>query len=249
MEHSNGNVGISEKVYGQILEMITSGQYKPGDKIPSENELKDMFSASRNTVRIALNRLRTLGIIDTRHGGGSYVREIGSDVYLNMLIPAILFEKNDLIDILEFSKAIEVQAVGLAAQNADENDIRQMRAASKRLKQNASDPEKLWMMNTYLHMEMVRASKNRLFVTMEELIQNILTNEMKTFLINQGEDIDSGFYHSSIIECIVRHKSEEASFLMDRHDTLVIERVREFNRKAAESGTNAAPGTGQTESV
>lgn len=231
MEHPNSNVGISERVYGQILEMITSGQCKPGDKIPSENELKDMFSASRNTIRIVLNRLRTLGIIDTRHGGGSYVREIGSDVYLNMLIPTVLFEKNDLIDILEFRKAIEVQAVGLAAQNADENAISQLKAASRRFKQSASDPEKQWMMNTTLHMELVRASKNRLFITMEELIQNILTNEMKTFLISQGEDIDSNFYHGAIIECIIRHKSEEASFLMDKHDTLVIERVREFNRK------------------
>lgn len=229
MEHSNGNVGISEKVYGQILELITNGTYKPGDRIPSENELKDMFSASRNTIRIALNRLRTLGVIDTRHGGGSYVREIGSDVYMNMLIPSVLYEKNDLMDILEFRKGIEVQAVGQAARHADENDIRLLKAASNRMKQGASDPEKLWMMNTTLHMQLVRASKNRLFITMEELIQNILTNEMKTFLINQGEDIDSHFYHSTIIECIIRHKAEEATFLMDRHDTLVIERVREFN--------------------
>lgn len=241
LDHSSDiNLGLSEKVYSQLLEMITSGQYKPGDKMPSENELKDLLLTSRGTIRTALNRLRTLGIVETRHGGGSYIRSIDSSIYLNMMVPTILLEKNGLIDILEFRKAIEVQAAGLAAIMATEHENQQMLSLCKKMQQGAYNPEKQWAMNTALHARIVQASHNRLFISMEELIQNILTHEMKIFLINQGEDIDSDFYHKNIIECIVRRKPEEASFLMSQHDSLIISRIAAFNQSERPQAKSAA---------
>lgn len=232
MNGMSGNSGnISEVVYSQLLDMITNGQYKPNDKIPSENELKEILNASRGTIRTALSKLRALGILETRHGGGSFVRAIDSNVYMHMMIPSILWEKNSLSDIIWLRKAIEVQAAYCAAVNATESDAKQLLLLSKKTKNEAYNAEKQWNMNTTLHMRIVRASHNQLFITMEELIQNLLTYKMKTFLINQGEDIDSDFYHRNIIECIVNRKPEEASFLMDKHDSLVIERVNLFEER------------------
>lgn len=91
---------------------------------------------------MALNRLRTMGIIDTIHGDGSYVRKVNSDVYLNVMIPALLYEQNDLFDILAFRRGIEVEAVILAAQNADAEDIENLNDICKRLDQVEEDPEK-----------------------------------------------------------------------------------------------------------
>lgn len=156
-------------MYLQILDLIKNGEFKSGERLPTENELSKRFSSSRNTVRMALNRLRTMGIIDTIHGDGSYVRKVNSDVYLNVMIPALLYEQNDLFDILAFRRGIEVEAVILAAQNADAEDIENLNDICKRLDQVEEDPEKQWSLNTTLHMQMVRCSHSKLFVTMEEI--------------------------------------------------------------------------------
>ena len=58
IEHTANN--ITDSVYRQILEQIIAGRYRPGDRIPTENELKETFNVSRNTIRAALNRLNTL---------------------------------------------------------------------------------------------------------------------------------------------------------------------------------------------
>ncbi|MCI6955814.1 MAG: FadR/GntR family transcriptional regulator [Candidatus Faecousia sp.] len=228
MENKRTNLNSSEKVYLQILDLIKNGEFKSGERLPTENELSKRFSSSRNTVRMALNRLRTMGIIDTIHGDGSYVRKVNSDVYLNVMIPALLYEQNDLFDILAFRRGIEVEAVILAAQNADAEDIENLNDICKRLDQVEEDPEKQWRLNTTLHMQMVRCSHSKLFVTMEEIVQSILTKEMQDFLIHQGEDIDSNYYHKMIISSIARHQPDEAGFLMSKHDKLIIDRVRDF---------------------
>jgi len=215
-------------VYNEVLESITNGTYKPGDRIPSENELKNFYNVSRNTVRLALNKLNTLSIIETKRGDGRFVRKIGANISLNMMMPTILFEKHDLIDILEFRKAVEVQAIKLAAVRSDDKDIKKLRKLLKRMKKMSYDMTKFWRVDTDMHIELAKISKNEMFSTMIEIIQDILTNEMKSLLIKQGTDIDSYFYHNLIIECIEKQKPNEAAYLMEKHLDLVIDRVKKY---------------------
>ena len=58
-------------MFDQLREQILSGGWKPGDKLPSENELAAQFGVSRVTVRNALQRLSGLGLLETRFGEGS----------------------------------------------------------------------------------------------------------------------------------------------------------------------------------
>lgn len=69
----------STPLYQQIAEILSvgihSGRYKPGDKLPSENELCRIYSVSRMTVRLALSQLLQQGLIESIHGKGSFVRQ------------------------------------------------------------------------------------------------------------------------------------------------------------------------------
>lgn len=67
-------VNVSEQVFSQLKKAIVEGVWKPGDKIPSENELASSFGVSRMTVRQSLQKLIALGLIETKLGDGSYVR-------------------------------------------------------------------------------------------------------------------------------------------------------------------------------
>lgn len=58
----------------QLAERITSGEYEPGQMLPSEAQLISEFEVSRPTVRAAIGHLRSMGLVDSQHGKGSFVR-------------------------------------------------------------------------------------------------------------------------------------------------------------------------------
>ncbi len=217
----------SQKMYDELVLFITNGTYKCGEKIPSENDLKDHYKLSRNSVRLVLNRLKTMGLIETRRGDGSYVRKPGANLSLQSQIPTLLYEKHDLIDLMEFRKGVEVEAAKLASLRATEDDIKQMRAALANMKRNIMKMDDFSIADEKMHILFARATKNEVFESMVNIIQSILTGDMKQLLVNQGMDIDSYFYHESILSCIENKKPEEAAYLMDKHLSHVIERLRQ----------------------
>ena len=65
-------VNVVEEIFDQLQSMLIEGTWKPGDKIPSENELSETFGVSRMTIRQALQKMKALGLIETRSGSGSF---------------------------------------------------------------------------------------------------------------------------------------------------------------------------------
>ena len=68
---------VSDEVFEQIKGMIVSGNWKPGDKLPSEKELTELFGVSRVTIREALKKLASYNIIETSQGRGELYPEYG----------------------------------------------------------------------------------------------------------------------------------------------------------------------------
>lgn len=215
-------------VYDELVRLITDGVFPEGSKIPSENELHVRFGVSRNTIRLVLNRLRTMGMIETRRGDGSYVKKMGANLLLASEVPTLLYQKHDFIDILEFRKGVEIESVKIASKRRSDDDILQMRGALLQMKRNIMVMDKFFIADDQMHMLFAKATGNEMFTSMLEIIQSILTEDMKSFLLNQGTDIDSYFYHESILSCIENKKPEEAGFMMDRHLSAVIERIRKY---------------------
>ena len=118
-------VNVAEQVFEQLKDMLVKGVWKQGEKIPSENELAENFCVSRITVRQALQKLNVIGLIDTRLGEGSFVKEAEPGDNMNALIPAILMSKDRILQVLEFREIIEVESAKLAAERADEKDIKE----------------------------------------------------------------------------------------------------------------------------
>ena len=117
----------ADRVYENLFHMLVSGDYAPGDRIPSEHELKERFNVSRNTIRAALNRMNALGIIETRQGDGTYLKGVGTGMYINSFVPAILSNSDDLMGLLAMRRGVEVSAARLAAVNATEKELQEER--------------------------------------------------------------------------------------------------------------------------
>jgi len=73
----------STKIYHFLERKISKGDYKPGDRLPSESELCTKFKVSRGPVRAALDQLMAIGLVYKKKGGGSFVSEQDSTSFLN----------------------------------------------------------------------------------------------------------------------------------------------------------------------
>ena len=222
---------LVEQVYNQLLKMIIRRELKPGDRLPSEMVLCDQMGVSRNTLRAALNKLDALGFTVSRQGGGTYVKEVDSDVYLNFFVPALLTHNVNLLEVMQFRKGIEVEAARLAAANATDEDIAELSELLEHCKKNLDEMERFAQSNTDFHTAVAKASHNMLFKKMREIIRMMILTEMQNFLVAQGEDVDSTFYHEMVLRCIIEGKPEEAAFFMERHLTLVIKRVEKYVKR------------------
>jgi GntR family transcriptional repressor for pyruvate dehydrogenase complex len=87
---------ISADIFIQLKAMIRDGRFKPGDKLPTESELTEMFGVSRTPVREALSVLEASGMIKSRHGSGSVV-QVASVV---SLLEETILEVMDIDEVL-----------------------------------------------------------------------------------------------------------------------------------------------------
>lgn len=219
---------LTEQIYERLINMVVEENYKPGDRFPSEGTLCQRFSVSRNTLRSAINKMQVLGLAETRKGGGTYLKEVDSDVYLNFFMPAVLTNNLNLLEIMEFRRGIEVESARLAAENATEEDIAELEKYLNDCKNNLGDMYSFETANNAFHFVIAKASKSQMFIKIETIIHKMTSTIMKDYLENQGADIDSTFYHEMIMKCIIEKKSDEAAFFMDKHMQSLVERVRSY---------------------
>ena len=92
-------VNIGDQVYNQMKDQIMSGVWVPGEKIPSENQLMEVFGVSRGTVRQAIQKLSAVGLLETRRGEGSYVGQLGLANYFQSAVSAAFLNEDELKEV------------------------------------------------------------------------------------------------------------------------------------------------------
>ena len=111
---------LSQQVLEQIVQLLMSGQLRPGDKLPAEMTLMEQFDVSRPVLREALSSLETLEIITRRPRGGTYVNEkVGSNPFKVMLALSI----NNVPAIIEARMSLELGLVTIAAEKISDDQL------------------------------------------------------------------------------------------------------------------------------
>ena len=121
-------------VVEQIEASILDGHYSPGDNLPSELQLKEMFKTSRGTVREALRVLEEKGLIEIKPGagGGPTVKKPEHDKIIENFSLLLRFQRISFDHLAEFREMLEGQAAALAAQRAKPGTYRKASHADKR---------------------------------------------------------------------------------------------------------------------
>ena len=99
---------IREQVFEQLLMKITMGEWKSGEKIPSENELSTAMGVSRISVLEAIQKLDAINLVETFRGKGTYVKEFSTNNYLKSMTPMLYLSKGDIKSVLEYRRILEI---------------------------------------------------------------------------------------------------------------------------------------------
>ncbi|MEM5327666.1 FadR/GntR family transcriptional regulator [Paraburkholderia sp. JHI2823] len=215
------------RIYSDILNRIIEGEYKEGERLPTEHMLAERFSTSRPTVREALAQLRADGIIATRHGSGTTVMR-RPDPDVRRFAP--LETLSDIRRCYEYRVVVESGAASLAAQKADDEDIAAIRREWDNL-QTIIETSGIGAKDDFaFHMAVARASKNQFFITALSGIQ-----EQMVFSMNLSRNLSLvksierqrlvQQEHLEVLEAIQARDAVRASTAMRAHLERAVNRM------------------------
>ena len=129
---------LHEAVEAYLEEMILAGEYQPGDSLPSEHEMANQLEVSRTVVRDAIRALTTKGLVEIRHGVGTFVTHSGREKLAQAL--ALSLRRGDYSpwELYQVRRGLEMIVVELAVETATQEQITEMRDALMRLRNQST---------------------------------------------------------------------------------------------------------------
>ncbi|PXW97571.1 GntR family transcriptional regulator [Sphaerotilus hippei] len=217
-------------------ERIRNGKLAVGDKLPTEAAIMGEFGVSRTVVREALSQLQAGGLVETRHGIGTFVRSLGETPGFR-ITPEQLGTLRDVVAVLELRIGLETEAAALAASRRSEANIAALRQALDDLVQAQEDGRSAVGSDFQFHLEIARATQNSHFT---ELMGTLGRTIIPRARLEPGEALNEegrlylrriNSEHESIFDAIVAQDPDAARAAMRTH--LVNSRER---RRRAETG-------------
>lgn len=177
---------ISDQVFDQLRELIFRGELKPGHKIMTERELCEALGVSRTSVRDAINRLVTLGLLEPKQGQGTYVRTLVHSRN-NPVALAMESENASLEDLLEVRMGLECNAAANAAARAGKEDINLIEISLEEIKAEVESGRLGTQADVSFHMAIAYATKNPVQVNIMKNLYDFLFHGIRENLAQLWE--------------------------------------------------------------
>src|SRR5262249_53378671 len=165
---------IYEHIVEQIRALIREGSWAPGDQIPPERELAERFRVSRTSVREALRALEMQGVIESRQGGGTFVRSAEPELLIPPLASVILRGQRELGEVLEVRELLEPGVARCAALRATPEAVQELDAVLVRQRALVEHDEQFVEQDAAFHAALARAADNRILQNLYALTLELL---------------------------------------------------------------------------
>ena len=213
-----------DKIIRQIRSLITSGQLKAGDKLPSERKLSERLGIGRSHVRVALQKLEFYGILKTHPQSGTVVAGIGITALEGLISDVLKIENSDFVSLVETRIVLEREGARLAALRRTEEDLEQIKktldAYERVVKKNDTAVEQDLM----FHLTIAEASKNSVLKSLMLIITpDIIRNFNQLEICKDGRSYTSLDEHRIILKHIIDQNADGAAEAMEAHLREVLE--------------------------
>lgn len=223
---------LVDLVVSQIQRLIVDGQLRVGTRLPSEVELAAQLGVSRTVIREAVRILTAKGLLETRPGVGSIVRQMTRDQVVEPLGHLLRTHNVTLDDLHEVRGILEVEIAGMAAQQADAEDIAKLRQAVEAMTRATNDAKALAAHDAEFHRALAQATHNPLLVILLDSIRDLMQEVRLRVSSYPGIAEVIVPDHHRILNCVVARDGEGARHAMREH----IDHAREFQRAVFPQG-------------
>lgn len=231
----------SDRVVRRVLDLVQKGRVAPGDRLPPENELVRQLRVSRPSVREGLRALAALDLVESRHGQGTFVKELSSDVVIRRELVPILLMSEALHEIQDTRRVLEGEIAARAAERATADEIARLDGLLEQISAAAAHRKDIYRLTWAFHNALAEASGNRVMARVLAILRDMIGEAQITLYhpyVSPGDEIRG---HRALVDAIRRKDAEHARRVMMEHLNDVDEIVARAVAKAkAREGADGA---------
>ncbi len=222
---------LVDRVVNEIERLIIAGQLEPGTKLPPERELGDEIGVSRTVVREAVRILVTKGLLETKPGVGTTVRQVTRDQLVEPLSLLLRTQGGGGIsfeDLHQVRSILEVEIAGLAAAQATEADIANLKQIMIEMELTQNQPEVFAAKDASFHQALAQTTHNPILVILLDSLRDLLQEYL--LLVVPRLDLSQSIlpYHYQVLERVATKDEAGARQAMLEH----LKRVRRNHEEA-----------------
>ncbi len=218
-------VKVYEEIAFQIKKLIEEGNLKPGDKLPPERTLSELFNVSRHSVREALRVLEKSRMLNSVPGSGTYVAMNERQATVDLIANYLIKKTDKLTEIFELRRIFEPQVAQIAAKKACKEDLQELIGLLNEnknfLRQKTIDPGDFLNSDKQLHQIIAKSTKNSILSNFIERIQDLISESRHESYQSENRMKVSAKGHIDIINAILERNEAKANEAMDKHLTEV----------------------------
>lgn len=206
-----------------LRERLRDGHWKPGERLPNEVQLATEIGVGRSSIREAVRLLARDGLLDVRHGSGTFVAEPPADS------PDVrrLVRRARLLEVYEVRRALEVEAARLAAQRVRPEDIERLRAGlHKRQELLDAEAGKFVEADLAFHRAIVELSGNALLLDLFAAAQPVLAEALTEMVRHETQLTDVSDAHADLLDALERGDADAAVAATVAHLETVVCEIR-----------------------
>lgn len=232
---------MAAEIARRLVDYLLSGGIEPGARIPSERQLAEAFGVGRSAVREAIAALTLIGLIEVRHGDGTYLKRPDSPLLPQVVEWGLLLGEQRTSDLVEARQMIEVDIAGLAAQRRTDEDIADLAEILGRMERETRDDAAVSAFvdaDVAFHLRLAETARNSALRDVLSSIQSLLRAWIGRVIAEGYRDLSYN-EHVPIFEAVKARDPRAAEAAMEAHMRSAASRLQKaLDRAGAPSPQN-----------
>ncbi len=204
-------------VVAYVQRLIEGGQFKAGDRLPPERELAKLIGVSRPSIRAGLQSLAAVGVVESRHGAGTFVADGPPLLDVNPLSLFSALHRIPQDELFETRKVIEIDLAGLAAERARGDELAVISEEVMEMFASVDDVHRFLVHDIRFHRAVAAAARNPLLAAIMEMVADLFYDQRKKTVDRWREAPEAAEQHRKIYQAIRARDVERARREMDAH--------------------------------
>jgi DNA-binding FadR family transcriptional regulator len=205
----------------KVVDFVRYHRLAKGDRLPSERELSERFGVARGAIREAFAILDVLRFTERRPNSGVYLRADLSESSIDTMVVqadiGIPLDEQEVADLFEARRLIEIQALALACQRRDDKDLARLRKVLASTEAKIARGESMAAEDMEFHLAMIAAAHNNILVRVVTPFYLISGKRRDVYFADAAHCRRSHADHVEIVEAIAAKDRDRALAVIERH--------------------------------